>query len=176
MENWDEKADHFDVVVDRRSDSVVVGLTGDLDLAAAQAVTGFVAGELRHLDRDVIFDLADLDFIDMAGARLLAVAVAAVTRSGFACKAVSAAPLAARVIEFSGLADVLGAPPSGTVPTQAGDVVGRTTAATGRLLCARQDRSVNTRSRCPMMLQAAPRGGRQAYSASKISRAPEANR
>ena len=160
MENCDESGDHFDVIVNRRPDAVVVGLTGDLDLAAAEAVAGFVAGELRHLDRDVIFDLAELDFIDMAGTRLLGVAVAAVARSGFACRAVSAGPLAARVIEFSGLADVLGLPPSGMERGHAGEVMVPTIAVPGRVLCTRQDRSVNatsSRSRSPVALQATTR-------------------
>lgn len=108
MEKCGQMAGIFEVIVDRHPDVLVVALAGELDLAAASAVTGLVAGELSHLDRDVIFDLAALDFIDMAGTRLFAAAVDVVTRSGFRCSAVSASPLAHRVIEFSGLVDRLG--------------------------------------------------------------------
>ncbi len=113
MEKCGEMAGIFEVIVDRHPDVLVVALAGELDLAAAGAVRGLVAGELSHLDRDVIFDLAALDFIDMAGTRLFAAAVDVVTRSGFRCSPVSASPLAHRVIEFSGLVDRLGCGPSG---------------------------------------------------------------
>ncbi len=160
MENRDEIGESFDVIVDRRPDAVVVGLTGELDLAAADAVAGLVAGELRHLDREVIFDLADLEFIDMAGTRLFAHAVAAVTRSGFACSAVSAKPLPARVIDLSGFADLLGLQLSRTASGQAGDIRARTTAAPGRVVCTRGEATVSTASSArgsTMAPQATPR-------------------
>ena len=144
MENCDDIGGTFDATADRRPGAFVVRLTGELDLAAAEAVVGFVAGALSHVDRDVVFDLSELDFIDMAGARLLAVAVAAVTRSGFSCSMVSAAPLAARVIEFSGLADVLGLQPSGRARRQGGDIRARTVAAAGRVPCARVEGTLSS--------------------------------
>ncbi len=160
MENCDDIGGTFGASVGRRPGAFVVRLTGELDLAAAEAVAGFVADELRHVDRDVIFDLSELDFIDMAGARLFAAAVAAVTRSGFSCSVVSAAPLAGRVIEFSGLADVLGLQPSGTARRQGGDIRARTVAAAGRVPCARVEgtpSSTSSATRPTMVLQATPR-------------------
>lgn len=101
----------LEVVIDRRSDVLVVGLIGELDLAAAEVVAGLVAGLLRQPDRDVIFDLADLDFIDTSGACLFAAAVEVVICSGYRCSAVAASPAVAREIEFAGVATVAGVQP-----------------------------------------------------------------
>ena len=97
----------FDMVVDPHPDVLVVSLAGELDLACADALAELVAVELAGLDRDVVFDLAPLDFIDIVGARLLGVAGRLVTRSGWRCTVVSPSPLAARVIEFAGFDDLL---------------------------------------------------------------------
>lgn len=97
----------FDMVVDPLSDVLVVGLAGELDLACADALAELVAVELAGLDRDVVFDLARLEFIDLTGARLLGEAGRLVTRSGWRCTVASPSPLAARVIEYAGFADLL---------------------------------------------------------------------
>ncbi len=106
MSKSEEAAGTIDVVIDRRSHVLVVGLMGELDLAAAGVVSRLVAGLLRQPDRDVVFDLADLDFIDTTGACLFAAAVEVVICSGCRFSVVGASPAVARVIGFTGVTDV----------------------------------------------------------------------
>ncbi|HEV2071755.1 MAG TPA: STAS domain-containing protein [Acidimicrobiales bacterium] len=97
----------FDVVVERRPDVLVVGLVGELDVACADTLSELVAAEFGQLDRDVVFNLGGLDFIDLTGAQLLAATAEVVARSGRRCTVTSASPLAALVIAFAGFAGLL---------------------------------------------------------------------
>lgn len=106
MLKLEEVASTFEVIVDRRPSVLVVALVGELDLAATAAVAGLVARLLRHPDRDVVFDLADLEFIDTSGACLFAAAVEVVIFSGHRCSAVAASPSVARMIRFAGITRV----------------------------------------------------------------------
>lgn len=129
MSSSEEAAGTLEVVIDLRSDVLVVGLIGELDLAAAEVVARLVAGLLRQPHCDVVFDLADLDFIDTSGACLFAAAVEVVICSGYRCSAVAASPPVARVIEFAGVAAVAGAQ-SGALRADERAVAPATTAAT----------------------------------------------
>jgi anti-anti-sigma factor len=129
MLKLEEAAGTLEVVVDRRPSVLVVGLVGELDLAAVEVVAGLVAGLLRQPDRDVVFDLADLDFIDTSGACLFAAAVEVVIFSGHRCSAVAASPSVARMIRFAGFSRVIELP-SGTFRAEAGAVAAASTAAT----------------------------------------------
>ncbi len=139
MSKSEEAAGTLEVVIDRRSDVLVVRLIGELDLAAAKVVAGLVGGLLRQPDRDVVFDLADLDFIDMSGACLFAAAVEVVICSGYRCSAVGASPAVARVIGFAGVADVPGVH-SGTLRAEGRTIAVASTAAT-KLQCQHQGTS-----------------------------------
>jgi anti-anti-sigma factor len=100
-------APSLEIVVDRRPDVLVVSLAGELDFACAGALGELAAVKLSPLDRDVVLDLARLDFIDLAGARLVGAAAGVVARSGWRCTVTSPSPLAAWVIEIAGFADLL---------------------------------------------------------------------
>jgi anti-anti-sigma factor len=136
MSKSEEAAGTLQVIIYSRSDVLVVGLIGELDLAAAEVVARLVAGLLRQPDRDVVFDLADLDFIDMSGACLFAAAVEVVICSGYRWSAVGASPAVARVIGFAGVADVAGVQ-SGTLRAEERTIPVASTAAT-KLQCQHQ--------------------------------------
>lgn len=97
----------FDMAVDPLPNVLVVSLAGELDIACGDALAELVAVELAGLDRDVVFDLARVDFLDLTGARLLGETGRLVVRSGWSCTMASPSPRAARVIEYAGFADLL---------------------------------------------------------------------
>ncbi len=134
MSQSEEVAGAFEVVLDRRPEVLVIGLIGELDLSAAGAIAGLVAGFLRHPDRDVIFDLADLDFIDTSGACLFAAAVEVVACSGCRYSIVAASPPVARMIRFAGSTEVAERQAS-TSRSEAGAVAAASTVAT-KVPCA----------------------------------------
>jgi anti-anti-sigma factor len=88
--------------------ATVVSVAGDVDLAAAAdlyspAVTAFRSYGLRRL----IFDFADVSFLDCAGiSTLLAIAQSARSRGAVAVL-VNCRPLVLRILRLAGVADVL---------------------------------------------------------------------
>jgi len=62
----------FDLITRFLLDSVVVGVRGDIDLLTAPALEGLLAALIDGGHKNLVLDLADLDFMDAQGLRVLA--------------------------------------------------------------------------------------------------------
>jgi anti-sigma B factor antagonist len=87
--------------------NVVIAVSGDLDLLAADSLRQAVAGALGGTRKKVIFELGALRFIDSAG---LAVLIEAST-SADSVELRSLSPAVRRTVELTGLTDVLNVVP-----------------------------------------------------------------
>lgn len=83
----------------------IVRVTGELDLASAEAARAVLDGSLGSDVQRVGLDLADLEFLDSSG---LAVLLELAARVPVTIDAAS--PSVRRIIEVTGLDDVLGLP------------------------------------------------------------------
>lgn len=111
-----DRPDRFGLEVDFDADRTVVALRGDLDLLAGPALGAFVASLVDRGHTSVVFDLAELGFLGAAG-----IGVIAETAAGLAARrretggrlvdgAVtvrSASPFSARMLDASGLGDLV---------------------------------------------------------------------
>lgn len=93
----------LDVVVAHEGPVARIALRGELDVGT----TGQLAAALQEIrsagQRRVVVDLAGLDFVDVAGLRPLVAAIG----DGLAVKLRNPSPQAVRLLEASGLGDVL---------------------------------------------------------------------
>jgi anti-sigma B factor antagonist len=81
----------------------VITLVGDMDLSNADRLSDAVSAVAERHPQRLLFDLAGLRFIDSAG---IAVLVAAAKELGDV-RVRDASPIVSRVIELTGLTDVL---------------------------------------------------------------------
>jgi anti-anti-sigma factor len=98
----------FDVVVSQEGTSSMVAVRGELDLAATPVLAATLQAVKDAGRRDVVVDLGELAFVDVAGLRPL---VAAAT-DGLSVRLRNPPRLAQLVLETCGLADVLAIEPS----------------------------------------------------------------
>ena len=83
--------------------NVVITVTGDLDLLAADMLRRAVSRALRGERKRVIFELSGLRFIDSAGLTVLIEASSQAT----SVELLSPSPAVRRAVELTGLSDVL---------------------------------------------------------------------
>lgn len=96
----------FDVVVEERGDLVLVCLTGEFDLAAAEAIeTTLLPLEARF--RTVILDLRGVSFLDSTGLRAIVSADARSRERGFQLKIVRGPEHVQKLLHVSGLDQIL---------------------------------------------------------------------
>jgi anti-sigma B factor antagonist len=98
----------FDVTVwhqDRQSVSVV--LSGELDLCSAPKFRNCLAELANTGVINMVIDLANLTFLDSVGISLLVTGFKRSTRSGGSFTICNAPPHAMRVLELTGLVDLL---------------------------------------------------------------------
>lgn len=98
----------FEVIVCATPGVTLVLLAGDLDIASAPKLIDAVERELGHATTDLVFDLAALEFIDVAGARALVRAVDRVRWAGGLAAVVSPTRPVERVIRLLGVDAHLG--------------------------------------------------------------------
>lgn len=98
----------FDVVVTHEGTSSMVAVRGELDLAATPVLMATLQAMKEAGRRDVVVDLAEAAFVDVAGLRPL---VAAAT-DGLSVRVRNPPRLARLVLETCGLTDVLAVEPS----------------------------------------------------------------
>ena len=94
--------DIFEVETERRPDSVVLRLIGELDLYTAVRLREPVEAAF-DAGLDVVFDLADLVFIDSTGIADMARFHKRISAHGRAMRVVRPQPNVFRVLEISGL-------------------------------------------------------------------------
>lgn len=92
----------------------LVLLAGELDVASAATLMETVDRQLGLAPSEVVFDLAALEFLDVAGARALVRAVDRVRWAGAVAAVVSPSPPVERVLRLLGVGAHLGldAPPA----------------------------------------------------------------
>ena len=92
------------VTVERRSDSVLVAITGEIDLANSDTVEQEIAEGLGDGVRTVTVDLTGLDYIDSAGLWILFRLAASLTAAGITGEVVVAGDGAVRrMVETAGV-------------------------------------------------------------------------
>lgn len=84
--------------------SVVLSLTGELDLATVDTLSSALQEAVGHKPRVLIFDLAGLTFMDSSGIAMLLAAIPMVD----SVQVRNPSGIVRRVIELSGLAQTLG--------------------------------------------------------------------
>ncbi len=99
----------------------LVLLAGELDVASAATLMETVDRELAPASSEVVFDLAALEFLDVAGARALVRAVDRVRGAGGFAAVVSPSPPVERVLRLLGVDAHLGLDEP---PEIAGELVG----------------------------------------------------
>ena len=93
-------------------DHLVVALSAELDICQAAATIAAIAGRGPGREHCVIVDLHALDFIDCAALRALARAQQQARQAGGQVLLAAPAGTLARVLDLTGLGDVLGVHPS----------------------------------------------------------------
>lgn len=86
------------------TDSVTIVLEGELDIASVEVIRRGVEPYLVELPRQVVFDLARLQFMDSSGIALLI----EVSNRVDSVEIHHTTPIVRRVLEVTGLIDVLG--------------------------------------------------------------------
>ena len=99
-------AEQLEITETADSESLVLTIRGELDIATARLLDGRLR-ELLAQHRQIVLDLAELAFIDSTGLAVLVSAAQSAERDGgsFTISALSAA--AQRVLELSGVAERL---------------------------------------------------------------------
>jgi anti-anti-sigma factor len=98
----------FDVVVSQEGTSSMIAVRGELDLAATPVLAATLQAMKEAGRQDVVIELGELAFVDVAGLRPL---VAAAT-DGLSVRLRNPPRLARLVLETCGLSDVLPIEPS----------------------------------------------------------------
>ncbi len=98
----------FEAIVCPTPGVTFVLLAGDLDIASAPTLIEAVEQELGDTATDVVFDLAALEFVDVAGARALVRAVDRVRWAGGLAAAISPSRPIQRVLRLLGVDAHLG--------------------------------------------------------------------
>ncbi len=97
----------FEVDVRPHHEGVVVALSGELDLAGTTELVHCAEFSLPDGTSRVTFDLSNVTFVDVAGARALVTATALARHRGHHVVVEPPPPPAARVVNLLGLADGL---------------------------------------------------------------------
>lgn len=98
----------FDAALSSAPDCTFITLRGELDLASAPILAEVVDRSLPHADGMVVFDLASLDFVDLAGTRSLVHAVTRARSTGRMAIALCPSRPVERVLRLLDVADELG--------------------------------------------------------------------
>ena len=94
-------------VADGVSGEIVVRLWGEIDLANAESLWPTISRAVERAPELLVFDLAELSFMDSSGIALLLRAAAEVP----AVQVRNASPMIRRTLEITGLHEILGMMP-----------------------------------------------------------------
>jgi anti-sigma B factor antagonist len=93
---------------------VVVVASGQVDLATAPRLAKALAAALGGGAKDIVVDLAAVDFLDSSGVRTLVEAARDARREGATLRLRGAQGWVARVLEITGVEEYLSPPPDPT--------------------------------------------------------------
>ncbi len=97
--------------------SVVLAVAGELDLAAAAAWDASIDEAMGQVPSSVAVDLAATTFVDSSGLRLLLMLRHRAAEAGTTFTMTNISPAVARLLEVTGLTDLVGEPsPETTTP------------------------------------------------------------
>ena len=116
MESARDRRSGFSCGITLWGDAVVVSLSGELDIASAPEFEQAIAEATAEPGAELVLDLRELTFMDSTGLRALAQTNARAGEAGFALSIVRGPRQIERVLEISGLAELLplvDAPPDG---------------------------------------------------------------
>ena len=104
MEQLDGQRDQAQIAVTVDPGGVAtVAVSGDVDIANADALKATVASVIADTPERLVFDLSDLRFIDSAGVAVLLYA----TEAGTPVGVLNPSPAVRRIVELTGLTAVL---------------------------------------------------------------------
>jgi anti-sigma B factor antagonist len=89
--------------VSRENDTVVVRMSGELDMVSVEGVRAVIDEALAGAGERLVFDLSELEFMDSSGIALLI----SVTRKVPAVEVRNPAAIVRRIIEMTGLTEIL---------------------------------------------------------------------
>ena len=85
---------------------VVIAVRGEIDMVTAPNVSEMIAGAVANGWDDVVVDLRGVSFMDSSGVHLLET-LREMRSTGVRCSMIDGAPPVSRVLEITGLSDVL---------------------------------------------------------------------
>lgn len=93
----------FSVEVDESGDDTVVAVRGEVDLYTAPKLRERLEGLVEADERQIVVDLAELDFIDSTGLGVLVGALKRVREYGGDMRLRNASPSTHKILEIAGL-------------------------------------------------------------------------
>jgi anti-anti-sigma factor len=96
----------FEVVTEKTASGLRIGVRGDLDLATVEALRAALEAALAG-SRDVVLDLEGCTFLDSSALKAIADGDRWARESGVGFVLVNPSPQAARVLEISGLNEIV---------------------------------------------------------------------
>lgn len=85
----------------------VISVTGDVDMATDNAISAEIGDQLAMRPRALIIDLTEVTFLGLAGVTLLVAAAAMAQRSGVRLAVVASRRAVLRVLELTGVNQLL---------------------------------------------------------------------
>ena len=79
----------FSSKIEDKKDYLVLELKGDLDVYSEDEFRGFVESELSDIDKDLVIDLKDLDYLDSTGLGLFMKAYKILDEKGLGFKIIN---------------------------------------------------------------------------------------
>jgi anti-sigma B factor antagonist len=99
----------FEVTTSAQANHTVVALAGECDLSVSAELTSALLGALGE-GREVVVDLAALQFLDSSGVHGLVTAYHAAKKDGVPLRLVNAGGVVADVLDLTGVGELLGLP------------------------------------------------------------------
>ncbi|MCE5314844.1 MAG: STAS domain-containing protein [Armatimonadota bacterium] len=97
------KPQSFEIATTRNGHSHIVSLSGEIDFAASLDIDPVLSRVIRECDKELLFDLKDVTFIDSEGIKALLSAFYQMTRKRGTARIVYCSRQAMRVIRLAGL-------------------------------------------------------------------------
>lgn len=100
-----EKANPLEITMDRNGDDVRLVVSGEIDLETSASLSEALSEVVSS--RHVSLDLTDVGYMDSTGLRAILVAKEEVERAGGALDVAAASNIVGRLIEISGVGELL---------------------------------------------------------------------